>query len=120
MHGFSAPPPGPTDTANNTICATTTSFSPFAVFEINVPVKLTRELIADVRALNLARGPENSLLDKLEAATHRMDAGANKTAINILNDFIKQVQNQRGKKIAEAAADALIDSAKQIITLLQE
>ena len=40
-------------------------------------------------------------------------------AVNQLNAFINQVEAQRGKKISEADADALIAAAQEIIALIE-
>ena len=78
------------------------------------------------RVASAAKGSQFHIVDvRDEAAQNEMAAKAkiensqNNTAINIINDFIKKVQNQRGKQILESAADALIASAQEIITLLK-
>ena len=71
-------------------------------------------------SLNLGKGLETSLVDKCEAARRSVEDDKFHTAINILEDFIKKVLNQRGKKIPEAAADKLIASIQLIIDGLED
>jgi hypothetical protein len=83
--------------------------------------QLVRDLLQDVLDLNLEPPVQAGLTAQLRAALRlvsngnaRNDAGA----VGALNGFIKTVTAYRGKKIAEADADALIASARQIINLL--
>jgi hypothetical protein len=72
-------------------------------------------------ALNLHKGITNSLEAKLNAALRALeDENENNdiAAINTLEAFINAVEAQRGKKIPEAEADALIAAAQEIIELL--
>lgn len=85
------------------------------------PRAAIRRLIAQVVALNLPKGIENSLNAKLQAAVRVLsDDSENKTvaAIRQLQAFINAVEFQRGKKISEAPAYALITAAQEIIALL--
>jgi hypothetical protein len=85
------------------------------------PVELLRQLTQNVIALNLQQGIENSLDSKLDAALHALDdinENNDVAAINTLEAFINAVEAQRGIKIPEADADALIADALQIIDLL--
>ncbi len=92
------------------------------------PVVLTPEeailaLIDQVEALNLHQGIDNSLDAKLEAALNALDdvnQNNDVGAINTLEAFINAVEAQRGSKIPEAQADALIALAEEIIFLLLE
>ena len=71
--------------------------------------------------LNLQQGIENSLDAKLEAAQQAIDdlnENNDVAAINVLEAFINAVEAQRGNKILEADADALIAAAQGIIDLL--
>jgi hypothetical protein len=85
------------------------------------PVELLVELAQDVIALNLQQGISNSLDSKLQAAMQALDdinENNDVAAINTLQAFINAVEAQRGSKISEANADALITSAQEIINLL--
>ncbi|MHC4791329.1 MAG: FIMAH domain-containing protein [Planctomycetota bacterium] len=65
----------------------------------------------------------NSLEAKLNAALRALeDENENNdiAAINTLGAFINAVESQRGKKIPEADADALIADAMEIIELLSD
>lgn len=79
------------------------------------------QLIADVEALNLHHGIENSLDAKLDAALNTLDdvnQNNNVAAINSLEAFISAVTAQSGGKIPTADADDLIAQANLIITVL--
>ena len=106
------------DTANNLICGTTTSLSPFAVVEVADPTVLLARLIADVRVLSINHGTRNSLLAKLEVAQRSLAKGKRTAAKNMLGAFINSVQAQRGKKIPDAIADDRIARARRIIHVL--
>lgn len=77
------------------------------------------ELKKSVENLNLPKGLENALLSKLKNVQKCYDKGNLNAAINLLNAFIHHVEAQRGKKIPEAEADKLIDSAKIIIEMIK-
>lgn len=71
--------------------------------------------------MNLHQGIENSLDAKLDAAVQALDdinQNNDVAAINTLGAFINAVEAQRGKKITEADADALIAAAQEIIAAL--
>jgi len=85
------------------------------------PVQLLVDLAQTVIDLNLQHGIENSLDGKLDAALNALeDVNQNNdvAAINTLEAFINAVEAQRGNKIPEAEADALIADVLQIIDLL--
>jgi hypothetical protein len=87
------------------------------------PAELILDLADDVMALNLHKGIENSLEAKLNAALAVLeDENENNdiAAVNTLGAFINAVETQRGKKIPEAEADALIAAAQEIIELLSD
>ncbi len=87
------------------------------------PAELVAELLEEVGGLELPRGIENGLEAKLEAALRALeDENENNdaAAINTLEGFINAVEAQRGKKIPEAEADALIAAAQEIIELLSD
>lgn len=80
------------------------------------------KLRQDVLDLDLSPGLENGLLSKLdEALKVLMDDNLNNdhVAINKLLDFIDQIDGQRGKKISETDADALVLAADYIIAYLE-
>jgi len=85
------------------------------------PMVLLDFLAQDIIDLELQPGLENSLLAKLDTALQKLeDDNENNDAavINLLEAFINAVEAQRGKKIPEADADALIEAAQEIINLL--
>jgi len=91
------------------------------VCEPTDPVELLVDLAQDVIALNLQQGISNSLDAKLDAAMQALDdinESNDVAAINTLQAFINAVEAQRGNKIPEADADALIAVAQEIINLL--
>jgi hypothetical protein len=61
----------------------------------------------------------NSLKSKLEAALASLERGNENSARGQLNAFINQVEAQRGKKISDAAADALISAAQAVLDGLE-
>lgn len=76
-------------------------------------------LTENVLALGLDRGFENSLLAKVSAAEAAMDRGQDAVAANVLSAMVNQLQAQRGQKISEADADALIECIAAIIAELE-
>jgi hypothetical protein len=86
------------------------------------PADFVEDLSEAVEALDLPRGTANSLQAKLDAAKKKLtDDNQNNdvAAINALEAFINEVEAQRGKKIPETDADALIGLAQAIIDLLE-
>ena len=74
-----------------------------------------------VEKLSPPKGIENSLVAKLDSALKVLeDVNENNdgAAINSLEAFINAVEAQKGKKISEADADALIANVLEIIDLL--
>jgi len=87
------------------------------------PQEAIEQIIAEVATLGLQKGIENSLDAKLDAAFKALDdvnENNDVAAINALQAFINSVEAQRGNKIPEADADALIDVVLDIIDLLLE
>jgi probable HAF family extracellular repeat protein len=85
------------------------------------PVDLLNELIQDVIDLNLQQGISNSLDSKLDAVKQALDdvnENNDGAAVNALGAFINAINAQRGSKISEEDADALIEKTQQIIDLL--
>ncbi len=92
-------------------------------YEALDPIDLLLDLTENVIDLELQKGIENSLLAKLDTALEKLEdnnENNDAAAINLLEAFINAVQAQRGKKIPEADADALIATAQQIIDLLSD
>jgi len=86
------------------------------------PADLVEDLAQAVADLDLDKGIENSLNAKLAAAYKKLTDDNDKNdlaAVNQLEAFINEVEAQRGKKIEEADADALIAQAQEIIDLLE-
>ena len=79
----------------------------------------TQQLIDKIVALELPAGIENSLVSKLENAINSIQKAQEKAAANKLEAFINEVEAQRGKKIPEADADALIALAQAIIEIIE-
>jgi hypothetical protein len=87
------------------------------------PEDLVVELIEDIVALELHHGMETSLLAKLNAALlvlQDVTEENDHAATNILDAFVNHVEAQRGKKIPEADADALISRAMTIGDLIDD
>jgi len=85
------------------------------IVTVQAPAEATEDLISYTRDLNLPGGTENSLISKLEAAVSSLEKGQENAAINKLNALINQVEAQRGKKISNEEAEALISQAQRII-----
>jgi parallel beta-helix repeat protein len=81
---------------------------------------LVQQLIVEVDELDLPKGTETSLMAKLENTARKLDDQNIGAAINLLQAFINEVEAQRGKKIPEADADALITVAQEMIEALEE
>lgn len=85
------------------------------------PAEAIQQLAADVVAMNLQNGIENSLDSKLDAALSALDdvnANNDKAACNTLQSFINAVEAQRGSMLMDAQADQLIAAAQEIQGLL--
>ena len=96
----------------NYTCAVQAAFSP-------EPVSLLQlALIPNVVNLDLPRGLETNLTNKLEQALNYVNAGWDRRAANTLDTFIRKVESQSGKHISDADADALVDDAEGAILLL--
>ncbi len=61
---------------------------------------------------------QSGLLGKLDEAQKALDRGSTNVAKNKLQDFIDQVEGQRGKAISPANADYLEAYARGLITLI--
>jgi len=97
------------------------SLSIFALFEAADPCELIAGLISHVMILNIQQGIQNSFDSKLNAALGALDdvnQNNDVAAINTLEAFISAVEAQRGNKISETDADALMAAGQAIIDLL--
>lgn len=111
------------DTVNNIACAVTSSFSTFALgHSIPHPAQDSiNELIAQVAILNVSAGIVNSLDAKLDCVSQALadfNQNNNNAAASAMNAFISEVEAQRGRRITNTEADALIDRAQQILAQL--
>ncbi|MBI2346926.1 MAG: M36 family metallopeptidase [Deltaproteobacteria bacterium] len=97
-----------TDSANQTSEA---SFS----WTVQSPEAALTDLIAQVEGLQLPTGIENSLVTKLEGAQVVLKQENIGAAKGKLGAFINEVEAQAGKTITQAKAQALVDTANQII-----
>ena len=75
------------------------------------PAELLTNLIAHAAG---TAGMTAGTLAKLHDARNQLAAGKTLSACNKLREFIADVQNQRGKRIATSAANALIAGAQEI------
>jgi len=85
------------------------------------PAVLIDNLDSYVQDLNLSQNIENSLCTKLGVAMKaisELKQNNGVVAVNAMGAFVNQVEAQRGKKITEEDADALIAKAQAIIALL--
>jgi len=90
-----------------------------SAFTFQVPSSTTDQiegLIALVESFGLPRGPENSLITKLEAALSALAAGDTATACSSVTSFINETRAQSDKKLTAEQANQLIDVANQIKT----
>jgi hypothetical protein len=85
------------------------------------PTEALGMLADDVASLVGHGGLANSLLAKIDAAIEKLEddnAKNDKAAVNSLRAFINAVKAQRGKKISEEDAAALIAAVKQVVDML--
>ncbi len=78
-------------------------------------VAAIKNLIQDVRNMDLKKGIETSLVVKLKGAIWCIENGYYKAAIVVLKSFISEVKAQSGKKINKNQAEMLKNSAQYII-----
>ncbi len=105
-----------TDTFQYSVFDGTTGSNTATVTVTVLPATATIDsLINQVKGLGLPKGLENSLTSKLQAAKKSVGKGNVKAAKNQLRAFINAVRAQRGKKLTNAQADALIAAAEQVI-----
>jgi FIMAH domain-containing protein len=78
------------------------------------PADLIGDLIDLVESYPLPKGIKNSFVVKLEAALAALEAEDDASACDSLQAFINHAEAQRGKKLTEAQALALIGAAQAI------
>ncbi|UCG68056.1 MAG: right-handed parallel beta-helix repeat-containing protein, partial [Thermoplasmata archaeon] len=83
--------------------------------EDKTPKEALKDLMEDVDDLDLPKGTENSLISKLNGAYESLEDGKDNAAVNKIGAFIREVFAQRGKKLTEEEAEALIEAARKII-----
>jgi 3-isopropylmalate dehydratase small subunit len=87
------------------------------------PTEAIEDLIRFVEDLNLQKNIKNNLSTKLDAALKALkdeNESNDVVAINALGAFINAVKAQQGKKISEADADILIETAQGLIAMLSD
>lgn len=97
-----------TDYGNNTTIETVT-------YTVKTPKDGAQDLISEVEDIEMPQDIEDGFTDKLNAAINALNKGKDKTAINILNAFIKLVNAKSGKTLTNEQADNLIQAAQKII-----
>jgi hypothetical protein len=109
-------------------------FSNFTTKGSYIPIAETEALIDTLDGMDIQEGIKNSLRVKLETALDSLeeahghfvngdlDLGNRDLALahNKLNDFISEVEAQRGKAISEEDAEILINDAQEILALIEE
>jgi hypothetical protein len=89
--------------------------------QLSDPVELLLDLTDFIDELNLHKGIADSLRSKLDTALRLLEDGTENNdvaSVNILQAFINAVEAQRGKKIPQIDAVALIAAAQEILELL--
>lgn len=117
-------PQGPSDLAEVTMLPL--DVGPGIVGSINgltviPPIVPVEQLINDVIDLDLQQGTSNDLEAKLDAVSNALDdvnQNNDVAAINSLQAFINAVEAQRGKKLTDEQATALVEAAQEIIDSL--
>jgi hypothetical protein len=110
------------DTVAMIICGEVNTFSLFAVLGIPSADSLLTELSDAVALLSAGNGTISSLVSKLFAAQAQLaddNANNDRAAMNLLQAFINAVEAQRGKKISDAEADLLLQSANEIRLVIE-
>ena len=80
------------------------------------PQQQLADLEAQVRALGLDKGIENSLLVKIQGASRDLSMGKSSTGCGKLDALVNEVLAQSGNKIPAAAAADLVAAARQVRT----
>ncbi len=85
------------------------------IITVITQIQATHDLIVEIEEMELPKGTENNLKSKLNGAIHLLEKENINGAIHKLGDFIDYVEAQRGKKLTNEEADALIAAAQAII-----
>ncbi|MHC4467648.1 MAG: hypothetical protein ACYSYW_14025, partial [Planctomycetota bacterium] len=92
----------------------------FEVLDL-LPEDMVNNIIENIALLNLPTSTKQSLMTSLNTSVKVLrDSNPNNdgAAINTLQAFINKIEAQRGKRITEVIADALIAEAKAIVHAL--
>lgn len=84
------------------------------------PFQLVPSLSQQVRDMGLGAGTTQALDAKLAAALSGLQSGNVHAAENQLNAFVRYLEAQRGKKLTNGQADALLAAASVLLDLLDE
>jgi|GEM_PF-1064004 len=82
------------------------------------PVAAIKNLIQDIKNMNLKKGIETSLITKLKTVIWCINNGHNKVAAATLKAFMNEVKALSSKKIQKKQANYLINSAQYIINII--
>jgi len=85
------------------------------VCRIVSPEVAIENLIDDIENMELNGGNANSFLSKLDNILMLLENGNDDVAINLLEALINAIEAQRGNKLTDEEADALIEAAQNII-----
>lgn len=80
--------------------------------------ELTALCATTVEGLELERGLQSSLLEKLSAAVRSCERGSNNAALGQLRAFANQVGAQAGKKLTQEEAETLLECSLDAVRLL--
>jgi hypothetical protein len=122
------------DGSENVVWANVEHFSYYSAKGSYVPILESEILIDTLIDMNMDEGIKNSLLVKLNTALDNLNLALDHFIIGNIeegngnlvvadvkfNDFINEVNAQRGKKISEDDADILITNTQDIIILINE
>ncbi len=90
------------------------------IYDTPMLLKLQQEVQILINIGALTHGQGNSLIDKLESSIRHLNKGRAKTAINVLRDFIKKVNNYtKNGTLSSEEGLPLIEAANAIINQLQ-
>ena len=85
------------------------------VSRIVAPEVAIVNLIEDIESMDINEGNVNSYLSKLDNILKSLENENDDVAINQLEALINAIEAQRGNKLTEEEADALITAAQNII-----
>ena len=90
-----------------------------AEITVQTPAEATGDMITTVEDFELPKGVEKSLIALLKAAIKSLENHHEQAAIGQLTGFIRNVEEQNGKKLTEEQAQTLIAAAQRIIDSIQ-